>query len=81
MKIPTIDAVLETALYVGDVDCSMQFYRDVLGFELIDSGPRIAAMSVSERQVLLLCKKGASTKWAAPHDGDGELHVALRYTF
>lgn len=77
MKIPTIDAVLETALYVGDVDCSMQFYRDVLGFELIDSGPRIAAMSVSERQVLLLCKKGASTKWAGPHDGDGELHVAF----
>jgi catechol 2,3-dioxygenase-like lactoylglutathione lyase family enzyme len=34
-------------------------------------------MSVGGHQVLLLCKKGASKDWTAPHDGEGELHVAF----
>ena len=77
MKTPRIDGVVETCLYVGDMMRSVEFYREVLGFEPIDSDERITAMSVGGRQVLLLCKRGASKNWTAPHDGDGELHVAF----
>jgi catechol 2,3-dioxygenase-like lactoylglutathione lyase family enzyme len=73
----SIQGVVETSLYVRDLEASAKFYREVLGFEPILSDERITAMSVGGRQVLLLCKKGASKNWTAPHDGEGELHVAF----
>jgi catechol 2,3-dioxygenase-like lactoylglutathione lyase family enzyme len=72
-----IHGVVETSLYVRDPEVSANFYREVLGFEPILSDERITAMSVGGHQVLLLCKKGASKDWTAPHDGEGELHVAF----
>ena len=35
------------------------------------------ALEAGNRRVLLLFKKGASRAITAPHDGDGELHLAL----
>lgn len=75
---PLIDGILETALYVDDLQRSAEFYRDVLDLAVIDSGERLQALAVGSRQVLLLFRKGAST--ALPrtaHDGDGRLHVAF----
>ena len=80
MKAPHIEGVVETSLYVTDLARSVKFYSEVLGFEPIDADERITAMSVGGRQVLLLCKKGASTDWPVPHDGAGELHVAFAIT-
>jgi catechol 2,3-dioxygenase-like lactoylglutathione lyase family enzyme len=77
MKLPTIEGIVETSLYVTDLARSVKFYSEVLGFEPIDAGERIRAMSVGGRHVLLLCKKGASKDWSVPHDGDGELHMAF----
>jgi catechol 2,3-dioxygenase-like lactoylglutathione lyase family enzyme len=77
MGATNIQGVVETSLYVRDPEASAKFYREVLGFEPILSDERITAMSVGGRQVLLLCKKGASKNWTAPHDGEGELHVAF----
>ncbi len=72
-----INGVVETSLYVRDPEASAKFYHEVLEFEPILSDDRITAMSVGGHQVLLLCKKGASKNWTAPHDGEGELHVAF----
>ncbi len=77
MKVTQIEGVVETSLYVADVPRSVEFYREVLGFGILDADQRLTAMSVGRHQVLLLCKKGASKTWPAPHDGDGELHVAF----
>lgn len=75
---PPLDGLLETALYVDDVDRSAHFYQDLFGFEPVYSGPRLTALAVPERQVLLLFKKGASSGLATiPHDGSGELHLAF----
>lgn len=76
---PRIDGVLETALYVDDLDRSRQFYERLFGFELIASeAGRLNALSVVGKQVLLLFKKKASaTRHPGPHDGDGQLHVAF----
>ncbi len=77
MTPPTIESVIETSLYVTEMDCSVKFYSEVLGFEPVDADERITAMSVGGRQILLLCKKGASKDWSVPHGGEGELHVAF----
>ena len=75
---PRTDGVLETALYVDDPGRSAEFYRAVFGFEVIDAGDRLVAMSTGHRQVLLLFKKGASADLPrTPHDGDGRLHLAF----
>jgi catechol 2,3-dioxygenase-like lactoylglutathione lyase family enzyme len=75
---PRVDGVLETALYVADMERSAAFYRDVFGFEVVDSGDRLVALCVAPRQVLLLFKKGASAGLPlTPHDGGGELHLAF----
>jgi catechol 2,3-dioxygenase-like lactoylglutathione lyase family enzyme len=78
MKPPAIDRVLETALYVDDMARSSKFYRDLFGFEVIVNSDRLIAMSMLEKHVLLLFKKGASA--ALPntaHDGSGWLHLAF----
>lgn len=75
---PRLDGILETALYVEDVDRSARFYRDLFGFEPVYEGARLTALAVPGRQVLLLFRKGASSSLEKiPHDGSGELHLAF----
>jgi catechol 2,3-dioxygenase-like lactoylglutathione lyase family enzyme len=75
---PTIDSILESSLYVRDVRCSIRFYQETFGFNVIsDFGKRGCAMHAGPRQVLLLFKKGASRAIPTRHDGDGELHLAF----
>ena len=75
---PQLDGVLETSLYVNDLKCSVQFYRKIFGFEIVDAGERLYALAVPGQQILLLFKKGASANLAlGAHDGDGELHLAF----
>jgi catechol 2,3-dioxygenase-like lactoylglutathione lyase family enzyme len=75
---PRIDGLLESALYVADVAGSAKFYESIFGFHVIsDFGERGCAMQAGDRQVLLLFKKGGSRAIPAPHDGDGELHIAF----
>lgn len=75
---PRSEGLLESSLYVDDVQRSVAFYEKIFGFRLIsDFGGRGCAMQAGERQVLLLFKKRASIGMETPHDGDGELHVAF----
>jgi catechol 2,3-dioxygenase-like lactoylglutathione lyase family enzyme len=81
---PTLDGVLETALYVDDLKRSIEFYQDVFRFEVLAGDDRFCALNVAGRQVLLLFRKGGTrhpvvTPGGAipPHDGDGHLHFAF----
>ena len=82
---PNVNGVLETELFVDDLRRSVEFYQKVFGFKKIEEDPgRIVAFSVADRQVLLLAKKGASTRPSAtpggiipPNDADGQCHVAF----
>ena len=81
---PALTGVLETCLYVADLDRASQFYESVLGLRLIGGDDRFRAYSVAERDVLLLFKKGASVKpvdlsgqTVPPHDGSGQNHFAF----
>ena len=80
---PRITRVLETALYVDDLDVNVAFYRDVMGFSVLDAGDRLVAMSRSGT-VVLLFKRGATTigantpgGWIPPHDGQGPVQLAF----
>jgi catechol 2,3-dioxygenase-like lactoylglutathione lyase family enzyme len=75
---PHTEGILESSLYVADVERSAQFYRTIFGFEAFSNfGERGCALKAGDRQVLLLFRKGASRDMTTPHDGDGELHLAF----
>ncbi|HWE50698.1 MAG TPA: VOC family protein [Bryobacteraceae bacterium] len=75
---PPTDGILESSLYVDDVDASARFYEKIFGFPvMVDFGGRGCALKAGERQVLLLFKKGGSLTITSPHDGNGELHIAF----
>jgi catechol 2,3-dioxygenase-like lactoylglutathione lyase family enzyme len=79
-----LDAILETALYVDDLDRARLFFQETLGLSELYRDKRMCALSVAARNVLLLFVKGASNQTAIlpggeipPHDGDGRIHVAF----
>jgi len=81
---PAINGLLETAIYVEDVQRAAAFYRRLFGFETLLESERLVALDVAGKDVLLLFKKGATTKPFAtsggvipPHDGSGATHFAF----
>ncbi len=81
---PNVTGVLETALYVENLERSIQFYERVFHFDRLIFDDRFCALSVGGRQVLLLFKKGMSIRPTVtpggvvpPHDGSGNLHLAF----
>jgi catechol 2,3-dioxygenase-like lactoylglutathione lyase family enzyme len=81
---PQLDAVLETALYVDDLERAVRFYSDVLELKPLYQDGRLCAFSVGGRSVLLLFPRGGSLETVhmpggtiPPHDGAGPVHVAF----
>ena len=73
-----INGLLETSLYVDELQRSANFYQSLFGFETLYTDDRLIALAVPNRQVLLLFKKGGSAKLPiTPHDGNGQLHLAF----
>jgi len=75
---PKVEGILESSLYVADVNRSARFYEKIFGFRVIsDFGGRGCAIEAGPRQLLLLFLKGGSLTIQSPHDGDGQLHLAF----
>jgi catechol 2,3-dioxygenase-like lactoylglutathione lyase family enzyme len=81
---PRIEGLLETALYVADVDRSAAFFRDVIGLAPMFENERLIAFDAGRQGVLLLFREGASLDdMESPggivpgHDGRGPLHMAF----
>ncbi len=80
---PTITGVIETGLYVDDMQRSVDFYNRLCGFSTLLASDRITSLRVAPRQVLLLFARGASVEADAlpsgipPHDGSGQQHIAF----
>ena len=88
----SVTRLLETALYVDDVDRTCEFYERVLGLGPLVwatagneiTKPPFRPLHVPGGQVLLLFRKGSTTATAVlpggtipPHDGSGRLHLAF----
>lgn len=75
---PKLTGLLEAAIYVDDVERAVGFYARVFGFESIGADERLTALGVAGRQVLLICRRGASVARAsAAHDASGRQHLAF----
>jgi catechol 2,3-dioxygenase-like lactoylglutathione lyase family enzyme len=83
--LPAVLGVLETSLYVDDLERSIAFYTDLFGFPVLyREEPRMCGLGVADKQVLLLFRKGGSVAPAIgpggcipPHDGRGSRHLAF----
>lgn len=85
--VPKLGRVLETALYVDDLERAAAFYEQVLGLAAISKDSRFRAYDVDGTSVLLLFKRGATLETVhlpggtiPPHDGHGPLHMAFAVT-
>jgi len=81
---PRLTGVLETVLYVDDLDQARSFYERLFELPVLYSDRRMCAYDVSGGGVLLLFQQGASTKAVEmpggvipPHDGRGPAHIAF----
>jgi len=81
---PPITRILETALYVRDLDQSQTFYQKLFGFDLLVRDGRMCALAIPGRQVLLLFRRGGSLKASPtpfgpipPHDSSGIQHLCF----
>ncbi|MFG1463152.1 VOC family protein [Xanthobacter sp. DSM 24535] len=80
---PPLGPVLETGLYVEDLERAAAFYEGVLGLAPMLGDPRFRAYPLGGT-VLLLFKRGAADQTLTlpggtipPHDASGRAHVAL----
>ncbi len=81
---PKVTGLLESSLYVQDLERAAQFYQNLFGFERLFADERLCALNVADKQVLLLFKKGASSDFnpmpggfIPPHDAEGRIHFAF----
>ncbi|WP_428485921.1 VOC family protein [Rhodopila sp.] len=84
--VPRVSQILETSLYVEDLDRSRRFYERLFGFTALVQDDRMCAMEVPGEQVLLLFRHGMTDRPAPgpkpgdmipPHHGRGALHLAF----
>jgi catechol 2,3-dioxygenase-like lactoylglutathione lyase family enzyme len=85
---PRVSQVLETSLYVDDLERSRRFYERIFGFVSVFHDDRMCAMEVPGEQVLLLFRHGMTDQPALgpngvipPHHGRGALHLAFAIPF
>ena len=81
---PSLTGVIETSIYVDDLDRAARFYEDLFRLNPLHADDRLRAYSVAGKSVLLIFKRGASTDGIAlpfgklgSHDGSGPLHLAF----
>ena len=83
---PTLDGVLETALYVEDMARARAFFEDVMGLSAFTADHRFTAYDAGRNTVLLLFLRGETLETVTmprdmgtipPHDGQGPVHMAL----
>lgn len=83
--VPRLSHLLETSIYVEDLNRAEGFYRRILGLELFLRDGRMSALGLPGNAVLLLFTKGGSTQPTPtddgadipPHDGGGAVHLCF----
>lgn len=81
---PRLNRIVETALYVDDLERARDFYETKLGLSPLLKTATLFAYDVGGQSVLLLFRRGASLHTQSspggsipPHDGQGPLHIAF----
>ena len=81
---PVLNGVLETALYVDNLERARGFYESLFELPILHIDHRMCAYDVGGRGVLLLFRRGESLHTInipggtiPPHDGQGPSHIAF----
>jgi catechol-2,3-dioxygenase len=81
---PKLNAIVETSLYVDDLERAAQFYEARLGLEPLLKTRTLNAYDVGGKSVLLLFLRGASAHTQhspdgdiPAHDGQGPIHMCF----
>lgn len=76
--------VLETSLYVDDLERAGRFYGETLGLPPMVKDSRMWALDCGPARVLLLFRRGETLETVElpggripPHDGSGHMHLAF----
>lgn len=84
---PSISRVLETSVYVKDLERAAVFYEDVLGLAPVHTTDRMRAYDVQGQSILLLFIEGGTTEaieneggTIPPHDASAGMHIAFSCT-
>jgi catechol 2,3-dioxygenase-like lactoylglutathione lyase family enzyme len=82
--VPTLKGILETVLYVDDMERARDFYERLFALEAAYSDARMCGYDVGGRGMLLLFRRGESLRRTEmpggsipPHDGSGPHHIAF----
>lgn len=81
---PEILSILETALYVDDLERACAFYEGLMGLSVLHADERMRAYNINHRSILLLFIRGGTTEpvqtgsgLIPPHDASGQIHLAF----
>jgi len=81
---PSVDRLVETAIYVDDIASTGDFYDTVFGFPALVRDDRVVAYDAGASSVFLLFKRGGTLKEVVlaggtipPHDGAGPSHFCF----
>lgn len=82
---PPLNGIVETGVYVEDVERAAAFYERLFGFPRMVSDARFCVFNAGPAHVLLLFRRGATLEPVTlpnggvipPHDGSGEQHFAF----
>jgi catechol 2,3-dioxygenase-like lactoylglutathione lyase family enzyme len=85
MSEPRVNGIIETSLYVHDLQRAVRFYQDLFRLRVLLADERMTALAVGDRQVLLLFLRGGSRQanpgpyggMIPPHDAGGQIHVGF----
>jgi len=82
---PKLEGILETAVYVDDMDAAHLFYSELLGLKRMVAGDRLYAYDAGPAQALLVFHRGhtgedveTSGGIVPGHDTSGNSHFAFR---
>lgn len=81
---PSINRILETAIYCDNLDRAEAFYTSVLGLQVMIGNERLRALNANGQTVLLLFQRGGTLQpiqlpggLLPAHDGSGPSHFAF----
>lgn len=81
---PSVNRLVETAIYVDDITQASDFYDTVFGFPALVRDNRVVAYDAGASTIFLLFKRGATLDKVVlaggtipPHDGSGPTHFCF----
>ena len=75
---PALEGILETALYMGDLDAAEAFYGGILGLEKITRAGNRHVFYRCGPGVLLIFNPAETLKPPIPHGTSGQGHMCFR---